>query len=111
MISKEELYNRFTYHKPDEEQIKHYDSIRSLARILAEDIVQRCPESREQSLALSRLEEAVFWANASIARNSIQVYSRGEKMAGKAVWMSNNEGGYAISEDELNELIKNMVRD
>lgn len=28
-----------------------------------------CPDSRELSTALTKLEEAVFWANAAIARN------------------------------------------
>ena len=28
-----------------------------------------CPNSREKSLAMTKLEESVMWANASIARN------------------------------------------
>ena len=28
-----------------------------------------CPDSREKSLAMTKLEECVMWANASIARN------------------------------------------
>jgi hypothetical protein len=32
-------------------------------------LVERCPEGRELSLALSNLEEVMFWANAAIARN------------------------------------------
>lgn len=28
-----------------------------------------CPESRERSLAFTKIDEAVMWANASIARN------------------------------------------
>ena len=27
-----------------------------------------CPESREKSLAVTKLEEVVFWSNAAIAR-------------------------------------------
>jgi hypothetical protein len=30
--------------------------------------VEHTPESREQSLALTNLEQAVMWANAAIAR-------------------------------------------
>jgi hypothetical protein len=29
-----------------------------------------CPESREKSLAITNLEQAVMWANAAIARNA-----------------------------------------
>lgn len=28
-----------------------------------------CPDSRELSLAITKLEEAIMWANASIARS------------------------------------------
>ena len=36
---------------------------------MAEEIVKHTPPSREQSLALTALEECVMWANAAIARN------------------------------------------
>lgn len=32
-------------------------------------IAEFTPTSREQELALTKLEEAIMWANASIARN------------------------------------------
>lgn len=59
----------FTYHPPFGDQAERYSTIRNLARDLAESLLVRCPASRELSLALTKLEEAVFWANASIARN------------------------------------------
>jgi len=37
--------------------------------MLAAYINENCPDSREKSLAFTKLEEAVMWANASIARN------------------------------------------
>jgi hypothetical protein len=37
--------------------------------MLAAYISEKCPESREKSLAITKIEEAVMWANASIARN------------------------------------------
>jgi hypothetical protein len=36
---------------------------------LAYHIKAETPASREQSLALTHLEDAVFWANAAIARH------------------------------------------
>ncbi len=59
----------FCYHAPEADQPERYTSIRNLARSLAVRIVQSCPPSRERSLALTKLEESVMWANASIARN------------------------------------------
>lgn len=65
----EDLDNRFTYHPPNAEQIDRYQSIRENALTFAWRIKNLTPASREQSLAITKLEEAVFWANAAIARN------------------------------------------
>ena len=66
-----DLNNRFTYHKPIPEmnQEDRYKEIRAMALRFARYIVTVTPESREQSLAITRLEETVFWSNAAIARN------------------------------------------
>jgi hypothetical protein len=63
-----ELETRFTYHPPKGDQAARYQQIRQEARSLAERIDAGCPESREKSLALTSLEQAVMWANAAIAR-------------------------------------------
>lgn len=63
------LKNRFTYHAPKEGQPQKYEAIRAKALELAELLNESCPDSREKSLAVTSLEEAVMWANASIARN------------------------------------------
>ena len=63
------LENNFTYHKPFGNQLERYQELRDAGKSLAENIVNMTPESREQSLALTNLEQAVFWANAAIARN------------------------------------------
>lgn len=59
----------FTYHPPKGDQADRYVSIRDTAMGLATLMAGSCPESREFSLALTKLEESVMWANASIARN------------------------------------------
>ncbi|MFA5381984.1 MAG: hypothetical protein WC356_02375 [Candidatus Micrarchaeia archaeon] len=64
-----DINHRFTYHAPKEGQPAKYDLLRSHARALAQNINNLCSESREKSLALTKLEEAIMWANASIARN------------------------------------------
>ena len=63
------LENDFTYHPPKGNQQARYEDIRSQALAFAHEIARMVPESREQSLALTNLEQAVFWANAGIARN------------------------------------------
>jgi hypothetical protein len=59
----------FTYHKPFGTQPMRYEGIRTAAKVLAEIIVDNCPDSRERSVALTNLQQAVMWANASIAIN------------------------------------------
>jgi hypothetical protein len=61
--------NNFKYHAPKEGQPEKYEALRSLGKGLAEAIDQLCPNSREKSLAMTNLEQATMWANASIARN------------------------------------------
>ncbi len=67
-MESEELQTRFTYHPPKGDQPDRYGKLRSQGKRLALEIENGCPESREKSLAFTKLEEAVMWANASIAR-------------------------------------------
>ena len=64
-----DIEKNFTYHAPKGDQPERYEKIRYKAKMLAAYIVEYCPESREKSLAITKLEECVMWANASIARN------------------------------------------
>lgn len=63
-----ELQNRFTYHAPKGDQPARYEQIRGAVRDVSAMISRATPECHEQELAIERLEEAVFWANAAIAR-------------------------------------------
>jgi hypothetical protein len=63
------IKNRFTYHPPKAGQPERYEEIRDRARDYANYLACVCPDSRELSLAITKLEEVVFWSNASIARN------------------------------------------
>lgn len=58
-----------SYHTPTEEGIKQITKIRSAAKLFAEVMIENCPTSGDLSLALTSMEEAVFHANAAIARN------------------------------------------
>lgn len=47
-----------------------YNDIRDAALTFAEHLDTLCPASRELDLALTNIEQAMFWANAAIARRS-----------------------------------------
>ena len=63
------LTTTFTYHAPKDDQLPRYTDIRSAGFLFAKWVLEACPPSRERSLALTKIEEAVMWANAAIARN------------------------------------------
>lgn len=63
------IENNFSYHKPQEGQPGRYERLREEAKELAYSIDALCPNSREKSLAMTKLEESIMWANAAIARN------------------------------------------
>lgn len=65
----ERVANCFDYHAPNAEQAKRYTYLRAQFRALAYEILERTPKSREQSLALTHLEDAMMWSNAAIVRN------------------------------------------
>jgi hypothetical protein len=64
-----DVENIFKYHTPKEGQPEKYTALREKAKELAYLIADLAPDSREKSLALTKLEESIMWANASIARN------------------------------------------
>lgn len=68
-MTQAQLENIFTYHSPKGDQAHRYDYLRSNAQELARLINDLCPESREKSLAITNLQQAIMWANASIAIN------------------------------------------
>ncbi len=63
------IENNFTYHAPHGDQQERYVKIREKGKELAMLIYEITRMSPEQSLALRKVEEAVMWANAGIARN------------------------------------------
>lgn len=69
-ITSDELARRFNYHQPNtQEKIDRHQCVRKACLVAADEIVEVTgPPTREQSLAITKLEEAMFWANAAIAR-------------------------------------------
>jgi hypothetical protein len=66
----EDLDNRFDFHPaPNVEKQNEHASIRQACKRLAYELNSAVPEGREKSLAVTKLEECMMWANAGIARN------------------------------------------
>lgn len=65
-----DIENRFSYHPPRDEVTKEdHEFVRTVLMRAAHHLDHRIPDdSREKSLAITKLEEAMMWANAAIAR-------------------------------------------
>lgn len=64
-----DIDNRFNYHPPSHDGIKRaHEDVREGLRLAANVVNELCPEGREKSLAITKLEEAMMWSNAAIAR-------------------------------------------
>lgn len=70
-MNPDDIFNRFTSHPATTEETQNaHTSVRQKCYELAEFLNDLLPESREKSLAVTHLEEVMFWANASIARET-----------------------------------------
>jgi hypothetical protein len=69
-LTREQLAHRFQFHPADSENRKSaHESVRNVLLAAADTIVELTgAPTREQSTAITKLEEAMFWANAAIAR-------------------------------------------
>jgi hypothetical protein len=65
-----DLAQRFAYHPPSTpETVQAHERVRALLGEAAQQLGALLPDGRERSLAITHLEDALMWANASIARN------------------------------------------
>lgn len=66
----EDLENRFNHHPPTSGMIEtKFSTLRACLENTAKAVVRITPPGREQATAITKLEEAMFWANAAVARN------------------------------------------
>ena len=64
-----DIEHRFAFHAAtSQEKRDEHTSVRQLCRRLADALNGSLPEGREKSVAITKLEEVMFWANAAIAR-------------------------------------------
>lgn len=65
------LADRFTYHPPpDIDVAQRHAAARSLVLDVATALDNLVPPGRERATMLTKLEEALFWANAGVARHN-----------------------------------------
>lgn len=68
-----DIEHRFVFHAPStEEEADAHISVRQQCRLLADCLNERLPDGREKSVAITRLEEVMFWGNAALARDDAQ---------------------------------------
>lgn len=67
-MNQPELDRIFDYHEPDDEKQLAHEQVRALFKDVGKTL-SNLPSGRERSLALTKLEEASFWAHAAIARD------------------------------------------
>jgi hypothetical protein len=64
-----DIENRFSYHPVDTDERRNaHEQVRNVLKTAAHYLAANVPPGRENSLMLTALEEAMFWANAGIAR-------------------------------------------
>lgn len=68
-ISEEDLRNRFNYHPPrDQSDVAVHEDVRNELHGVAQTMNSLLPDGREKSVVMTKIEEAMFWANAALAR-------------------------------------------
>lgn len=69
-FEREDLAHRFKHHPPKDQSVTVlHETIRNSLLVRAVHISDSIPDCRERALAITKLEECMFWANAAIARN------------------------------------------
>lgn len=67
MNTRAQVDHAFTYHPPKNPEI--FNLLRDEAKYLALVFLENVPDCEERERALDRIQEAVMWANAGLARN------------------------------------------
>ena len=80
----EEITNRFTAYQTPSVIKEKSIIIRSKAINLAILIDYYCPDSREKSISLTKLEECIMWANKCLSKETIDDEKNSDKVEPKS---------------------------
>lgn len=70
-MTPEDIRNRFSFHPATTPgRAEAHADMRNAAALMAGVIDTLVPEGREKALAVTKLEEVMFWGNAGIARQA-----------------------------------------
>ena len=69
MLKDEEILDRVSYHAPSIIGVETHGHLTSAIYAAMREVEALCPDSREKSLAMTKLEEAKMWASAAVARD------------------------------------------
>lgn len=72
MPSEEVNKERFTYYHNKEADVVTRCELSSKFKDMVELAVRECPDNRERSIGMRKLEEALMWLNASVTRFSVR---------------------------------------
>jgi hypothetical protein len=65
-----DLENRFTSHRAKNmATVQAHDTVRTKHKALARWVHKNVPDGREKDKAIDSIEQAMFWANAAVARH------------------------------------------
>ena len=68
MRTQQEVLNALTYHQVTPEKQEIMSHVRGIVTQSALTILEHCPERPERTIALRKIEEALFYAIAALAR-------------------------------------------
>ena len=70
-MANHDIDHRFAFHPATtQEKRDEHTSMRQACHRAAQTINEQAPDGREKSLAITKLEEAMMWANAAVARHN-----------------------------------------
>lgn len=68
-VTPEDIENRFGFHPATDDTRELHGEIRRHFITVGKFLLDRLPEGREKSLALTALQETAMWSNAAVACN------------------------------------------
>lgn len=68
-MTEQEIRDRVSYHPPSESGVRRHAALSEVIAAAMMTVDEVCQDGREKSLAMTKLEEAKFWASAGVARD------------------------------------------